>query len=133
MPIYEQEPQITNLLLRPEVCHELRTRYQDLKDVVMKATEADCMVPAFSATLEYIKEVGSTHMPTSEFLFARCYRCANALRQISKRRRWTLCACFLRSTERGPLLTIVKRSSALTLTTLSERTSLTQSKVVIIQ
>lgn len=78
MPIYEQEPQLTNLLLRAEVCNELRSRYQDLKDVVIKATEADCMIPTFSATLEYIKEVGSTHMPTSELHpLSRSSRCAD--------------------------------------------------------
>lgn len=64
--IYQEDPTLQNLLLRPEICTALRDRLQDLKEVVLKALEADAIVPTLAASLEYIKEGGSKSMPMGE-------------------------------------------------------------------
>lgn len=69
LPIYQEQPALNNLLLRPEISAQFQKGYQDLKDVVLQATAADFMVPCLSATLEYVKQVFSTKMPTSTWLF----------------------------------------------------------------
>jgi 6-phosphogluconate dehydrogenase len=44
-----------NLLFEEDIAKEWRKCFQALKSVVLKATEADAIIPALSATLEYIK------------------------------------------------------------------------------
>lgn len=55
----------TNLLANPTIASELTGTYRGLKNVVLKAAEADLNVPALSATLEYCKYSGYTDMPTA--------------------------------------------------------------------
>jgi len=64
-PIYESQPDLMNLLLADKVSQELRQTYPHLKQVVLKATDIDAVVPALSATLEYFKAVGGKHLPTN--------------------------------------------------------------------
>lgn len=64
-PIFSSadEP-IMNMKLIDEVSTELHKNFQPLKEVVMKGIEVDNYVPAFSATLEYIKYVGGKELAT---------------------------------------------------------------------
>lgn len=54
----------TNMKLIQQVSTELQQNYIALKNVVIKGTETDHYLPALSATLEYIKCVGRTKLPT---------------------------------------------------------------------
>ena len=49
-----------NLLYNATVASELKRFYQPLKRVVLKATEADSVIPSLSASLEYLKYSGNT-------------------------------------------------------------------------
>lgn len=53
-----------NLLANQEIASELSRAYKPLKNVVLKAIEADAYVPALSASLEYYKYSSSTELPT---------------------------------------------------------------------
>ncbi|KKY14827.1 putative 6-phosphogluconate dehydrogenase [Diplodia seriata] len=54
-----------NLLFQPTVMAELKECFAALRDVVVKATLADHVVPALAASLEYVKYQTSTELPTS--------------------------------------------------------------------
>ena len=53
-----------NLLTTHEVGHELRRLYPALKNVVLRATEADAVIPSLSASLAYFRYSGSIDLPT---------------------------------------------------------------------
>ncbi|KAF2093796.1 6-phosphogluconate dehydrogenase C-terminal domain-like protein [Rhizodiscina lignyota] len=53
-----------NLLFEPRVMKELRSGFDELKRVILAATEADHIVPSLSASLEYIKYETNTNLPT---------------------------------------------------------------------
>lgn len=53
-----------DLLSNKEIGDELGTAFPALKNVVIKAIEADAYVPSLSASLEYYKYSGSTDLPT---------------------------------------------------------------------
>ena len=54
-----------NPLFESAVAKELQRGFKELKAVVLQATEADHVVPALSATLEYLKYQTNTDLPTS--------------------------------------------------------------------
>ncbi|KAF2090047.1 6-phosphogluconate dehydrogenase C-terminal domain-like protein [Saccharata proteae CBS 121410] len=54
-----------NLLFQKSIMAELKDRFQQLRKVVVKAVEKDHVVPAMSATLEYVKYQVNTELPTS--------------------------------------------------------------------
>lgn len=54
-----------NLLLEQRVVDDLKKGYPSLKNVVAKAVEADHVVPAMSATSEWIRYVSGVALPTS--------------------------------------------------------------------
>lgn len=67
-PIYakrEDKKEEINPLYDPSVAKDLKRCYPSLKKVVLAATEADQVIPALSATLEYLKIQTSTDLPTS--------------------------------------------------------------------
>jgi len=65
-PIYKAAaPNYVNPLYEPSVTKELRDGMQSLKKTVLKATEADHVVPSLSSSLEYLKYMTSTELPTS--------------------------------------------------------------------
>lgn len=53
-----------NLLTTHEVGHELKRFYPALKNVVLKAREADAVIPSLSASLAYFRYSGSIDLPT---------------------------------------------------------------------
>jgi 6-phosphogluconate dehydrogenase len=63
-PLYQKDPKCINLLLKQEICDELAKTYDALKEVVKIAIDTDSVVPALSASLEYIKAV-SREDPTN--------------------------------------------------------------------
>jgi len=65
LPVYERDYKLDNLLLDEGVCKDLASTYTDLKDVVGTAISVDAVVPALSASLEYIKMVGLPNLPTN--------------------------------------------------------------------
>lgn len=54
-----------NLLYQPNIMKELKSAFSHLKTVVAKAIESDQVVPALSASLEYIKYQTNTDLPAS--------------------------------------------------------------------
>lgn len=56
-PLYEKDPKCINLLLKQEICDELSKVYEALKEIVKLALDTNSIVPALSASLEYIKAV----------------------------------------------------------------------------
>ncbi|EKG12934.1 6-phosphogluconate dehydrogenase [Macrophomina phaseolina MS6] len=54
-----------NLLFQPSAMSELKACVASLRDVVVKATTTDHVIPALSASLEYVKYQTSTNLPTS--------------------------------------------------------------------
>jgi 6-phosphogluconate dehydrogenase len=63
-PALSSKVEITNMKLIDEVASELRKNYEPLKEIVMKAVQIDGYVPAMSATLEYLKYMSGTMLPT---------------------------------------------------------------------
>ena len=55
---------LSNLKLIDNVAQELRRNFEPLKEIVLQGTSADQYLPAMSATLEYLKYVGGTTIPT---------------------------------------------------------------------
>lgn len=53
-----------NLLTTHEVGHELKRFYPALKNVALKGTEADAVIPCLSASLAYFRFSGSIDLPT---------------------------------------------------------------------
>ncbi|MCJ1402196.1 hypothetical protein MMC11_005416 [Xylographa trunciseda] len=63
--VYEHHQHIHgNLLTVHEVGHELLKCYPSLKNVVLKAVEADAHVPSLSASLSYFRYSGDVNLPT---------------------------------------------------------------------
>lgn len=67
MPIYKdfRNKKDKNPLYEPGVAKDLKRTFGNLKKVVMAATQADHVIPALSASLEYLKFQTSTDLPTS--------------------------------------------------------------------
>lgn len=64
-PIFaSSRDEITNMKLIEEVSSHLRDNYNDLKSMVLRATETDQYVPSLSASLEYMKYCGGKMLPT---------------------------------------------------------------------
>lgn len=57
-PLYKANPKLLNLLTEEAICKELNKTFHAMKEVVKLAIEADAVIPAVSASLEYIKSVG---------------------------------------------------------------------------
>ncbi|KAL1678609.1 6-phosphogluconate dehydrogenase [Schizophyllum commune] len=55
---------IVNIKLIDEVARSTRETYAPLKNVVTKGVDWDAVIPALSASLEYVKYVGNTELPT---------------------------------------------------------------------
>lgn len=53
-----------DLLAHPKIAAELSKAYPSLKNVILKATAADAVIPSLSATLEYVKYSSSMDLPT---------------------------------------------------------------------
>jgi 6-phosphogluconate dehydrogenase len=64
-PVYAAESDLINLLLEPKVAQELASTYSALKEVVKACIDIDAIVPALSATLEYVKAVAAAELPTN--------------------------------------------------------------------
>lgn len=54
-----------NLLANARAAQDLRTCFPALRRVVAKAVETDQVAPSLAATLEYVKVVSGTDLPTS--------------------------------------------------------------------
>ena len=63
-PALKADPSIMNIKLIDDIARGLHCNFEPLKDIVLCATVADHYVPALSATLEYLKYVGGTCIPT---------------------------------------------------------------------
>lgn len=59
------EGQHTHLLCAPLIAQEARDHQPFLKKIVLQSITADAHVPCLSATLEYLKYMSSTDLPTS--------------------------------------------------------------------
>jgi len=64
-PHFSKNVSTTNVLLIPEVAKALSGTYPALKEIVSFAIQLDAVVPAMSASLEYIKSVANEHLPTN--------------------------------------------------------------------
>jgi 6-phosphogluconate dehydrogenase len=54
-----------NLLLVPEIAKVISETYADLKETVHYSLHADAVVPALSASLEWVKSCGGKDLPTN--------------------------------------------------------------------
>lgn len=52
------------MLYNEKLVEELKRGFEPLKRIVVKATEADAVIPSLSATLEYLKYSGNLDLPT---------------------------------------------------------------------
>lgn len=67
-PIYanrKSKASVTNPLYEPSVADDLKRGFPALKKVVAKGVEGDHVIPALSATLEYLKYQTSTELPAN--------------------------------------------------------------------
>ena len=68
-PIYSNQTDDSsssvNPLYQPTIADEFKKGYSSLKSIVSSAVQGDHIVPALSATLEYLKHQTSTDLPTS--------------------------------------------------------------------
>lgn len=65
-PIYTgKSSDSVNPLYQSSVANELKKGYRSLKTVVERGTQGDHIIPALSASLEYLKYQSSTDLPTS--------------------------------------------------------------------
>lgn len=55
---------LTNMKFLDVVAEELQRNYRPIKDVVMTGVSFDHYLPAISSTLEYMKYIGGTNLPT---------------------------------------------------------------------
>ncbi|PLB55359.1 6-phosphogluconate dehydrogenase [Aspergillus steynii IBT 23096] len=55
---------LTNMKTVDEIARELHENFASLKEIVIQGTVFDQYIPAISATLEYLKYVGGTTLPT---------------------------------------------------------------------
>lgn len=60
---YAENP-LLHPLCKPQISAEVKKYWPSLKDIVMKGIHADAHVPCLSATLEYLKYIGGTDLPT---------------------------------------------------------------------
>ncbi|KAJ5982017.1 hypothetical protein N7451_012117 [Penicillium sp. IBT 35674x] len=60
----KEDHQLTNMKFVGRVSQELQQNYAAIKDVVVTGASFDHYVPAISSTLEYMKYVGGTKLPT---------------------------------------------------------------------
>ena len=51
-------------LCRPQIAAELRKHWPALKVVVLEGVKADTHMPCLTASLEYLKYMGASHLPT---------------------------------------------------------------------
>lgn len=58
-------PEARHPLCRPAVADDVKKNWASLKDVVVDGARTDAHVPCLSASLEYLKYVGGTDLPTS--------------------------------------------------------------------
>ena len=63
-PALTSNVKLTNIKFIDEVARELHNNFDSLKEVVIEGTLSDQYIPAMSATLEYLKYVGGTSLPT---------------------------------------------------------------------
>ena len=63
-PALNKSESLTNMKFINKVSEELQRNQHALKDVVVEGTRSNHFVPALSATLEYMKYVGSASLPT---------------------------------------------------------------------
>jgi len=81
-PIYHDKPDLINLLLNKTVSEQLSGCYKSLKDVIRLAIDTDAVIPALSATLDYLKSVAGQNLPTnfeeSELDYCRLIGCTYA-------------------------------------------------------
>ncbi|KAI7497264.1 6-phosphogluconate dehydrogenase C-terminal domain-like protein [Hortaea werneckii] len=69
-PIYHSKktkPAEINPMYEPSVAADLKKSFGSLKKIVAKSIEGDLVIPALSATLEYLKYQTSTNLPTSMY------------------------------------------------------------------
>lgn len=66
-PFYTTVPECPNTLLSDKVAKELSRTFTSLKEIMLLAIQVNAIVPALSATLEYIKAVASDNLPTSMY------------------------------------------------------------------
>lgn len=64
-PLLHSNKHALNLLQVPEIAAEIGKTYPALKKLVALSIENDAVIPAFSATLEWMKSVGGKDLPTS--------------------------------------------------------------------
>ncbi len=65
-PIYkDRKTEFVNPLYNGKVASDLKRSYPSLKKIVLAATESDQIVPSMSASLEYLKYMSNTDLPTS--------------------------------------------------------------------
>ncbi|MCJ1233872.1 hypothetical protein MMC14_001830, partial [Varicellaria rhodocarpa] len=62
--VYKNSPSETNLLINRSIAQTLSESFPALKRVVLKSIGANAHIPSLSASLEYIKYMGSTDLPT---------------------------------------------------------------------
>ncbi|KIW67464.1 6-phosphogluconate dehydrogenase, decarboxylating [Phialophora macrospora] len=60
----KQGKEVSNIKLLKPVSQVLQANYPALKNIVLKGTEWDAVIPSLSASLEYLKYIGSTALPT---------------------------------------------------------------------
>ena len=63
-PALEVDSHLSNIKLIDRVTQELHRNFESLKEVILQGSVADQYLPAMSATLEYLKYVGGTTIPT---------------------------------------------------------------------
>jgi len=63
-PILSGDEQIMNMKLIKEVAEDLKLSYEPIKRIVQIGVDIDAIIPAFAATLDYLKIVGCTSLPT---------------------------------------------------------------------
>lgn len=77
-PALTEKP-MTNMKFVDEVSRELHRNFDDLKTIIIEGTQSDQYMPAFSATLEYLKYEGGLELPTKfmeaqmDYFGAHCY------------------------------------------------------------
>lgn len=61
---YAEGPHV-HLLCKPQISEQVRKYRSSLKTIVLQGIEADAHIPCLSATMEYLKYIGGTDLPTS--------------------------------------------------------------------
>jgi 6-phosphogluconate dehydrogenase len=64
-PLFEDDTEFINPLYNETITNELKKAYPALKRIVSIAIEYDQVIPSLSATLEYLKYMSNTDLPTS--------------------------------------------------------------------